>query len=251
MKKKYSVATALLLSTTLLIGGGSIAQADDDYEKYEEDGYYEEEYEQPYREDRYEEDYDYEKDDYYEEDNYYEGDYYEEDNDYEDDYYEGGGGYYDNTSATPQYETKIVETVVAPDATWNVWKKSTNVTQAPLPLKKATTVKLTVAKNTIDLYVIPQDGELFVPAKKIAEALGANATFFKTSRILYTTKGNTELIFRAGTNVAYEGTTKTPLPAKTFFTNEDIYVPISAVMNGLGFAVEYAEKTNTFTAKSL
>lgn len=211
MKKKYSVLAALLLSSTILAG---VAQADDD-EEYEGGEYYEDEYEE------------------------YEGDEYYENED---------ENYYENNDYTNY-------TTVTPVATssWNVWTKETSNTKGDLPFSEAKNVKIAVANSskTTDFYVIPRDGEFFVPAKKVAEFLGADTTFYPTSKILEVKGKTTELIFRAGTNVVYELDTKTALPSEAFYMNNEVYVPISVMTNGLGYAVEWQDQQNTFACTQL
>lgn len=217
MKRKIGIAATLLLSSTLLVGG--IAKADDDDHEYEyndESEYY----------DRGENSEYYGDDD----DNYSE---YEDD---EDDDYEGGG-YSNYTTVTPTV-----------DSTWNIWSKTAVNNKATLPFLQAKKVTMTIAntKSTKDLYVIPRDGELFVPAKTVAEFLGAEATFYETSKILNVQSSTSELILRAGTNVAYEDNIKIALPSQAFYMAKEVYVPISVITNGLGYSVEYQQQSNTF-----
>lgn len=219
MNKKVGVAASLLLSSTLLAGG--IVKADDDHEhedyKYKEHG---EEYE------------------YYEgQPNYYGEEYEDDDHDYEE---EGGeyGGYSNYTTVTPTI-----------DSNWNVWSKSISTNKGDLPFTDAKKVTMTIANSTdtTNLYVIPKDGEIFVPGKTVAEFLGANATYYKTSNILDIKKDNGSLTFRANTNVAYENDIKSALPSQVFYLNNELYVPISAIANGLGYTVDWQNNTFVYT----
>lgn len=226
MKKKYSVATALLLSSTLLIG--SIAQADDDYEDYEEY----EEYE--YNDDKHDKHYDH--DDYDDDD--YDDDNYEE---YEEHEYNDYNNYPTTNDTAPI------------NSSWNIWSKEAVEHTTTLPFSNAATVTMTAdsSTNSTELYVIPKDGEFFVPAQKVAKLLGATASYYAESQILEVKTTTTQLIFRAGTNVVYETNVKTPLPAKSFAMNNDLYVPISTITNGLGYSVEWQAENETFICTPL
>lgn len=229
MKKKYSILSAVLLSSTLLMSTAALADDDRD-EKYEDHE----------REDNYEdyEDYEYEGNDEDYED--YEG---ENDEDYEDDYEESGyyeqGGYTNYTTVTQP---------VTPASTWNIWTRETVNTKGNLPFTEAKTVTMKRANSTatIKSYVVPRDGEIFVPAQDVAGFLNADATYYPTSTILEVKSATAELVFRANTNVVYENNTKTPLPASAFTMNDTVYVPISALTNGLGYTVEWQEVSNSF-----
>ena len=51
---------------------------------------------------------------------------------------------------------------------------------------------------------ILKHGQLLVSGEKIAIFIDAEFTFYEQSRILEVSKGNEELIVRAGSNAAYE-----------------------------------------------
>ena len=44
---------------------------------------------------------------------------------------------------------------------------------------------------------------------------------------------------------------KTPSPASAFYMNNDVYVPISVITNGLGYIAEWQEENNTIVFKPL
>ena len=92
-----------------------------------------------------------------------------------------------------------------------------------------TQLKVENSSGTIAVYVIPMDGELFVPGESVAKFLGAKAILYNTSQILEIAFNNSELIFRAGTNVVYDNRIKTPLPASSLYMNNDVYIPISVI----------------------
>lgn len=194
----------------------NIANADDeeDYKKYEGDVH-----------NKHNDDYDDDEED----DDY---DYYKEDDDYE---------YYDQRY--PETNSN----------TWNIWTRSTYVNKGELPLKEAKEIQLKLENNnnTVSLYLIPLDGEIYVPGKIVAELLGAKVVNYDNSKILEINKTGTELIFRAGTNVVYYNEIKTPIPAVTFYLNDNIYVPISVISNGLGYVAEWQEMNNAVVLKLL
>ncbi|WP_288584982.1 MULTISPECIES: copper amine oxidase N-terminal domain-containing protein [Lysinibacillus] len=194
----------------------NIANADDeeDYKKYEGDVH-----------NKHNDDYDDDEED----DDY---DYYKEDDDYE---------YYDQRY--PETNSN----------TWNIWTRSTYVNKGELPLKEAKEIQLKLENNnnTVSLYLIPLDGEIYVPGKIVAELLGAKVVNYDNSKILEINKAGTELIFRAGTNVVYYNEIKTPIPAVTFYLNDNIYVPISVISNGLGYVAEWQEMNNAVVLKLL
>lgn len=233
-KKFGFVASALILAGATT--GSLVVKADDD--EYEHEYRYEDEnggdyYNDQFRDGNYEgeeknfEDHD--DDEYYEHED--EGEYYGEDN-----------GNYGSTTVTPNNQT-----------TWNVWTRTTTVNKGTLPFTDAQTVKFKTenGNNELSVYVIPRDGEFFVPGKSIAELLGAKAKFYDTSKILEVKTDNTELVFRADTNVAFDNNLKTPLPSTAFYMNNQLYLPVSVLTNGLGYSVEWQKDNNTFLCKTL
>ncbi|UKJ43554.1 copper amine oxidase N-terminal domain-containing protein [Lysinibacillus sp. ACHW1.5] len=206
----------LIISLIWPFVDAKIANADDeeDYKKYEGDVHK-----------KHNDDYDYDDD---EEDD----DYYKEEDEYE---------YYDQRY--PETNSN----------TWNIWTRSTYVNKGELPLKEAKEIQLKLENNnnTVSLYLIPLDGEIYVPGKIVAELLGAKVVNYDNSKILEINKAGTELIFRAGTNVVYYNEIKTPIPAVTFYLNDNIYVPISVISNGLGYVAEWQEMNNVVVLKLL
>lgn len=133
-----------------------------------------------------------------------------------------------------------------------MWTRTTAVQKGELPFQETTLVQLKKENGDgVSLYIMPVDGELFVPSKVVAQILGAEATLYHTSEIVEVTYDNKKLIFRAGTNVAYSNSLKTPIPAPAFYMNDDVYVPISVITNGLGFVAEWQAANNTVICKSL
>lgn len=216
--KRISLTASIVILLGAFVNEG-IVNADDDYE----DEY--EKYEHEHEDDRY----------YYEDDDEEEYDYEEEEYDYEE------GEYYNDTT-----------NVTTNTNTWNVWTRTTAVQKGELPFQETTLVQLKKENGDgVSLYIMPVDGELFVPSKVVAQILGAEATLYHTSEIVEVTYDNKKLIFRAGTNVAYSNSLKTPIPAPAFYMNDDVYVPISVITNGLGFVAEWQAANNTVICKSL
>ncbi|MCT1538276.1 MULTISPECIES: copper amine oxidase N-terminal domain-containing protein [Lysinibacillus] len=208
----------LIISLIWPFVDANIANADDeeDYKKYEGDVH--KKHNDDYDDDEEDDDYDY--------------DYYKEEDEYE---------YYDQRY--PETNSN----------TWNIWTRSTYVNKGELPLKEAKEIQLKLENNnnTVSLYLIPLDGEIYVPGKIVAELLGAKVVNYDNSKILEINKAGTELIFRAGTNVVYYNEIKTPIPAVTFYLNDNIYVPISVISNGLGYVAEWQEMNNAVVLKLL
>lgn len=181
----------------------------------------------------------------------YEGDVHKKHNDdYDDDEEDDDYDYYKEEDEYEYYDQRYPETN---SNTWNIWTRSTYVNKGELPLKEAKEIQLKLENNnnTVSLYLIPLDGEIYVPGKIVAELLGAKVVNYDDSKILEINKAGTELIFRAGTNVVYYNEIKTPIPAVTFYLNDNIYVPISVISNGLGYVAEWQEMNNAVVLKLL
>ena len=181
----------------------------------------------------------------------YEGDVHKKHNDdYDDDEEDDDYDYYKEEDEYEYYDQRDPETN---SNTWNIWTRSTYVNKGELPLKEAKEIQLKLENNnnTVSLYLIPLDGEIYVPGKIVAELLGAKVVNYDNSKILEINKASTELIFRAGTNVVYYNEIKTPIPAVTFYLNDNIYVPISVISNGLGYVAEWQEMNNAVVLKLL
>ncbi|MFF5994436.1 copper amine oxidase N-terminal domain-containing protein [Lysinibacillus sp. KU-BSD001] len=209
--KKFGLTSTIVILVWALANGGIVKADDDDY--------YDDDYEDY-------EDYEYDYDEEYDDD-------YDYDEEYE---------YYND-------QTDVITNM----NTWHIWTRTTVVNKGELPFHETKLVqfKLENEGDALSLYVIPLDGELFVPGKAIAEMLGAEATLYDTSEILEVTTRNTELLFRAGTNVVYDNKLKSPMPATAFYMNDHVYIPISVITNGLGYVAEWQEESDTVVCKSL
>lgn len=175
---------------------------------------------------------------------------YKEYKDYKDDD-DDDEKYYDDDEE--EGETYYFQDAVSEKGTWNIWTRTVAVDKEVLPFTSSQKVTLKVegTKKELSIFVIPKDGEFFVPGKAVAQALGAKATFYKESKILAIQDQSNELIYRAGTNVVYDNNVKTPSPAQAFYVNEELYVPISTITNGLGYIVEWQENYQTFVCQPI
>lgn len=171
---------------------------------------------------------------------------YEKYKDYDEDDYDEE--YYDDEEETYYFQDAVSEKGI-----WNIWSRTVTADKEILPFTNSqnVTFKLDGTNKVLNVFVIPKDGEFFVPGKAIAQVLGAKATFYQASKILEIQDQANELIYRAGTNVAYDNNVKTPIPAQAFYVNEELYVPISTITNGLGYIAEWQESTQTFIGHSI
>jgi len=175
---------------------------------------------------------------------------YKEYKDYKDDD-DDDEKYYDDDEE--EGETYYFQDAVSEKGTWNIWTRTVAADKAVLPFTSSQKVTLTVegTKKELSFFVIPKDGEFFVPGKAVAKVLGAKATFYKESKILAIQDQTNELIYRAGTNVVYDNNVKIPSPAQAFYVNEELYVPISTITNGLGYIAEWQENYQTFVCQPI
>lgn len=172
-------------------------------------------------------------------------DYKDDDDDDDDD-----EKYYDDDD---EGETYYFQDAVSAKGTWNIWTRTVAVDKEVLPFTNPhkVTLKVEGTNKELSFFIVPKDGELFVPGKAVAQVLGAKATFYKESKILDVQNEANELIYRAGTNVVYDNNMKTPSPAQVFYMNEELYVPISTITNGLGYIAEWQENNQTFVCQPI
>lgn len=175
---------------------------------------------------------------------------YKEYKDYKDDDDDDDEKHYDDEE---EGETYYFQDAVSAKGTWNIWTRTVAVDKEALPFTNAQKVTLKVegTNKELSFFIVPKDGEFFVPGKAVAQVLGSEATFYKESKILAIQKEVNELIYRAGTNVVYDNNRKTPSPAQAFYMNEELYVPISTITNGLGYIAEWQENHQTFVCQPI
>lgn len=182
---------------------------------------------------------------YYKKYKYYKGDW-GDDHDFDDDDYDDYDEYDDDEDEEDHehYDNEGTDNNKSITSQWYLWTRISGTLKGELPFSepKNITFQHNNSKEQLSLYCIPMNGELFIPGKSVGEFLGAKASFYPTSRILELNLNHTELIFRSDTNVSYENKMKTPIPAKAMFFNEDVYLPISVVANGLGFSIKWDAK---------
>ena len=94
--------------------------------------------------------------------------------------------------------------------------------------------------------MIPKQGQITIPAVEVAEALGANVTYYRTSKIAEIQLDANELIFKSGSNAVYENNEKTPMSVEAMLYQDELYIPISVLANGLGLTVTWDETKQTF-----
>ncbi|MBO2536097.1 copper amine oxidase N-terminal domain-containing protein [Rummeliibacillus suwonensis] len=218
MKKKI-VFFIISLVTTLSIGQYIVHADDDDHEYYEK-------YENHGEKEEHHKDYDGENDEKWDDED---EEYYEDDGYYEDEENDG----------------------LAEQGKWNLWTRSMVQNDGVLPFNDSKTVNFAIEGKTIKCYVIPKNGDVFVPVQKLTEALGGQVTYYKTSKIMDAKLKDEQLIFRVNTNVVYENLTKTPMTSKTFLFNKDVYVPASVLLNAYGYSVDWQEEKQQFICQSL
>lgn len=177
--------------------------------------------------------------DYDEKYEHYEGEDHHDKKDYYDKYQNDDTKYYDDNDEQEDYGE--YEANVTGEGTWNIWTRSIVQNDGNLPFTHSQTISMHFDNKTIKCYVIPREGTLFVPAKKVAEALNGKAHYYKTSKIMNVQLQDEQLIFRADTNVVYENLIKTPMPSKAFQFNNDLYVPVSVILNAFGYSVDWQD----------
>lgn len=217
--KKKIVFFIISLVTTLSIGQYIVHADDDDHEYYEK-------YENHGEKEEHHKDYDGENDEKWDDED---EEYYEDDGYYEDEENDG----------------------LAEQGKWNLWTRSMVQNDGVLPFNDSKTVNFAIEGKTIKCYVIPKNGDVFVPVQKLTEALGGQVTYYKTSKIMDAKLKDEQLIFRVNTNVVYENLTKTPMTSKTFLFNKDVYVPASVLLNAYGYSVDWQEEKQQFICQSL
>lgn len=123
---------------------------------------------------------------------------------------------------------------------WNLWSRQPrNNPNNLLPISEPSEVPVIINQNKIEIYMIPQDGQILISANEIAKAIGAKAAFYPDSEIAVLTKGNIELIVKAGSNAAFENRVKTPMPTQAVPYENTIYLPISVAANAFGYRIKW------------
>ena len=232
-KEAENVKTRLVKWTLLVFIFFSIFQSvntvkadDDEYEEYESHEKYREEHD--------------------DDDEEYEESHEEHDND-DDEYeeYERDDGWQSEVQNLPFSET------IQPSL-WNTWTRdaSTGLNEN-LPFQEAREVPIELNGKSELFYIVPQYGQLLVSGEKIAKFIDAEFTFYEQSRILEVSKGNEELIVRAGSNATYENRVKTPMPSKALYYEKSIYLPLSVIANSMGYRVSWNQEKETIVLQEI
>ncbi len=232
MKKIYLLPAAILLSSSIL-GYGLVAKADDDHE--------ERDYYKNYDEQNYEQ-LDYEKNRYKDHDEY-ENHHDDDDDEYEEyEEYEQDDNYYN----FDQQQINVVK------ESWFKWSRSVAEPSeiAPLPISQASEMSLKMNnEEPIKIEAIPEGSQLLVPVEKVAKYLGAKTVIYPKSEIVEINKDAMHLIVRNNTKVVYENMKKTPMQAKVTKKNDQYYMPLSVLANGLGYQIMETTANNQIEVK--
>ncbi|MHC0039631.1 copper amine oxidase N-terminal domain-containing protein [Pseudoneobacillus sp. C159] len=135
---------------------------------------------------------------------------------------------------------------------WNIWTRdtSTAVTDA-LPFQEAKEVNIERNGQVERFFIVPQSGQLLISGEKLAKWLEAKFKFYEQTRILEVSKGNAELIFRAGTNAVYENMVKTPMPTRALYYENTVYLPVSVIANSLGYRLSWNAEKETIILEEI
>jgi hypothetical protein len=125
---------------------------------------------------------------------------------------------------------------------WNIWTREVvNQSSTVLPVSAPSNISLTVNNEPVEIYAVPQNGQLLISAEKLAKRLDAVVKVYDISKIVKVTKGENELIIRSGSNAAYENSVKTPMPAEAVYYEKSVYIPICVLANALGYRIDWNE----------
>ncbi|WP_075980059.1 copper amine oxidase N-terminal domain-containing protein [Bacillus massilinigeriensis] len=237
--KKFSKWLMIPLTIALVVGlFSSIVNADDDdHEKYGEYGEYEK-HEKSH--DGFilddDEEYEHERHGEYDDDDEYDK---HDDEGYEKDGYKDGG-FRGNQSTISQ------------SSFWNIWtREAVTSINNDLPFQNAQEVEIELNQQTEKLFMLPQNGQLLISSEQLGKFIGAKTTFYQQSKILVISKGKKELIVRAGTNAVYEDMVKTPIPTKSLYYENSIFVPISVIANAFDYRVNWDAQKEIMTLQSI
>lgn len=139
----------------------------------------------------------------------------------------------------------IVDT--APDVTWDTWSRSVATNRGELPFANPKTVTIESQDGKLlNSYVIPSQGEMMIATVSIAQLIGVEVTYYPTNKIAEMKLDGKELIIKSGSNAVYENDKKTPMPVEAMMYQDELYMPISVLTNGLGLTVTWDEEKQTF-----
>lgn len=135
------------------------------------------------------------------------------------------------------------------------WFKWSRIAEQPkefekLPINEEGEVLLKIENaEPIKINAIPSGSQLLVPLETVAKYLGATSTIYPNSEIIEITKGEKHLIVRNNSRVVYENMRKTPMQRPIIKQNNDYYIAISVLANGLGFEIKETVENNEIQLK--
>lgn len=137
------------------------------------------------------------------------------------------------------------------DNSWLTWKRTNEKNpSATLPFTGQTTIPVQVNNQlSKTLTVIPVNGQAFIQASDFSSLLDATVTYYDKIGVVEVVKQNKELLFKLQSNVAYENMTKTPIEEAPFVIDNELYLPINVLANGLGYSLTWNEQTKTMIVK--
>lgn len=144
-----------------------------------------------------------------------------------------------NVAYLPDDEIEIVS-----DATlYAVWKEKTEI------ILKIDSIEATVSGVKVENDVPPiiENDRTMLPARFVAENLGANVEWDDTSRAVIITAEDTEIIIAVGSDKAYVNGEKITLDSPAFIRNDRTYTPVRFICENLGAEVEWNETERTVT----
>lgn len=219
MKKIVKLLLLPLIIVFALSNVGLVKADDDRKSEHNEKTYKDDEYRDQYSDD---DEYEHESDDEYEDDDEYEGD-------------------------SSSNNNGVVNFQETQNGDWKIWTRDVApVNQNELPIKSPTNVKINIQGKATNILAVPTGGQIYVPAKQVAELIGANVKEYSKSGIMEMQKQQTQLLVRIGSNAAYENMVKTPMPGVAIQYHNKLHIPISVIANAFQYRVEWDEANQTF-----
>lgn len=144
-----------------------------------------------------------------------------------------------NTSNT-QYQ---IETY-----SWQVWNpENSYVENKYSAIQEAKQIFIESNLRQKEIHVIPFDGQILVPLEEITEFLDAQLTYYDTIGVAEVKKGDTEFLFKLNKVVAFENMKKVVIPSPLQIQENELYLPINVIANGLGYQLSWDEEKSTIT----
>ncbi|MHC1723515.1 MAG: serine hydrolase [Aminipila sp.] len=111
----------------------------------------------------------------------------------------------------------------------------------------ANSVKIFTNGNELSLRQMPvmEKERMLVPYKEIAKALGAEATWNETKKMVTIIKGNKTLMFTIADQYAIVNGNKMTLDIPATMVNDNVYIPVRFICENLGYKVNWDNQQNT------